>query len=281
MPNHQPGESLEQKIEERIREDKFIKFLGKNVVGLADHLGKLTLLFFQIIFWMFRRPFDFKNINKQMNEVGVNSLVVASLTSISVGMVMALQTGAASKNILNEPLYVGTAVGFSIVKELGPVLTAIVIAGRVGAAITAELGTMRVTEQIDALYTLGANPVKYLVVPRFLACVVMVPILTIYSNILGILGGLFISVYKLAIPSTRYYHDIVDFMRSKDIIHGLIKCVVFGIIIALISCYKGFTTEGGAEGVGKATTQSVVLSMVLILVSDTFLTNVLQFFGIG
>lgn len=281
MHNHLPGESLEQKIEERIEEDKFIKFLGKNVVGLADHLGKLTLLFFQIIFWMFRRPFDFKNINKQMNEVGVNSLVVASLTSISVGMVMALQTGAASKNILNEPLYVGTAVGFSIVKELGPVLTAIVIAGRVGAAITAELGTMRVTEQIDALYTLGANPVKYLVVPRFLACVVMVPILTIYSNILGILGGLFISVYKLAIPSTRYYHDIVDFMRTKDIIHGLIKCVVFGIIIALISCYKGFTTEGGAEGVGKATTQSVVLSMVLILVSDTFLTNVLQFFGIG
>ncbi|MBI5554678.1 MAG: ABC transporter permease [Elusimicrobia bacterium] len=230
---------------------------------------------------MFRRPFDFKNISKQMNEVGVNSLVVASLTSVSVGMVMAMQTGAASKNILNEPLFVGTAVGFSIVKELGPVLTAIVIAGRVGAAITAELGTMRVTEQIDALYTLGANPVKYLVVPRFLACVVMVPILTIYSNILGILGGLFISVYKLAIPSTRYYHDIVDFMRSKDIIHGLIKCVVFGIIIALISCYKGFTTKGGAAGVGKATTQSVVLSMVLILVSDTFLTNILQFFKIG
>lgn len=281
MHKHLPGESIEQKIEERIEEDKFIKFLGKKVVGLADHLGKLTLLFFQIIFWIFRRPYDFKNINKQMNEVGVNSLVVASLTSISVGMVMAMQTGAASKNILNEPLYVGTAVGFSIVKELGPVLTAIVISGRVGAAITAELGTMRVTEQIDALYTLGANPVKYLVVPRFLACVIMVPILTIYSNILGILGGLFISVYKLAIPSTRYYHDIVDFMRTKDIIHGLVKCVVFGIIIALISCYKGFTTEGGAEGVGKATTQSVVLSMVLILVSDTFLTNVLQFFGIG
>ncbi len=281
MPKHLPGESIEQKIEERIEEGKFIRFLGKNVVGLADHLGKLTLLFFQIIFWMFRRPFDFKNINKQMNEVGVNSLVVASLTSISVGMVMAMQTGAASKNILNEPLYVGTAVGFSIVKELGPVLTAIVISGRVGAAITAELGTMRVTEQIDALYTLGANPVKYLIVPRFLACVIMVPILTIYSNILGILGGLFISVYKLAIPATRYYHDIVDFMRTNDIIHGLIKCFVFGIIIALISCYKGFTTEGGAEGVGKATTQSVVLSMVLILVSDTFLTNILQFFGIG
>ncbi len=281
MHNHLPGESLEHIIEERIEEDKFIKFLGKKVVVLADHLGRLTLLFFQIIFWMFRRPYDFNNINKQMNEVGVNSLVVASLTSISVGMVMAMQTGAASKNILNEPLYVGTAVGFSIVKELGPVLTAIVIAGRVGAAITAELGTMRVTEQIDALYTLGANPVKYLVVPRFLACVVMVPILTIYSNILGILGGLFISVYKLAIPSTRYYHDIVDFMRTKDIIHGLVKCVVFGVIIALISCYKGFTTEGGAEGVGKATTQSVVLSMVLILVTDTFLTNILQFFGIG
>lgn len=281
MHKHLPGESLEQKIEERIEEDKFIKFLGKYIVGIADHIGKLVMLFLQIVFWTFRRPYDYKNISKQMNEVGVNSLVVASLTSVSVGMVLALQMGAASKNILGEPLYVGTAVGFSMVKELGPVLTSIVIAGRVGAAITAELGTMRVTEQIDALYTLGANPVKYLVVPRFLACIVMVPILTIYSNILGILGGFFVSVYKMAIPSTRYYHDIVDFMRGKDIIHGLIKCVVFGIIIALISCYKGFTTEGGAEGVGKATTQSVVISMVLILVVDTFLTNILQFLGIG
>ena len=281
MHKHLPGESLEQRIEETIEEEKIIKFLGKKVVTIAEHLGKVTNLFFQILFWSGKKPIDFKNINKQMVEVGVNSLTVTSLTSLSTGMVLGLQMGAASKNILNEPLYVGTAVGFSMVKELGPVLTAIVIAGRIGAAITAELGTMRVTEQIDALYTLGANPVKYLVVPRFLACVLMVPVLTIYSNVIGIMGGYFVSVYKLGIPSTRYYHDIVDFMKIGDIMHGLIKCVVFGTIIALVSCYKGFTTEGGAEGVGKATTQSVVISMVLILVTDTFLTNILQFVGIG
>lgn len=281
MHKHLPGEPLQQEIREVLTENKLIQFMGTYVVGVSEQIGKLVMLLGQIIFWIFRRPYDLKNINKQMNEVGVNSLIVASLTSISVGMVLALQMGAASRNILGEPLYVGTAVGFSMIKELGPVLTSIVIAGRVGAAITAELGTMRVTEQIDALYTLGANPVKYLVVPRFLACVVMVPVLTVYSNILGILGGYFVSVYKMAIPGTRYYHDIIDFIRGADIAHGLIKCVVFGIIIALISCYKGFTTEGGAEGVGKATTQSVVISMVLILVSDTFLTNILQFIGIG
>ncbi len=281
MHKHLPGEPLQQEIRELLTESKLIQSMGTYVVGVSEQIGKLVMLLGQIVFWTFRRPYDLKNINKQMNEVGVNSLIVASLTSISVGMVLALQMGAASRNILGEPLYVGTAVSFSMIKELGPVLTSIVIAGRVGAAITAELGTMRVTEQIDALYTLGANPVKYLVVPRFLACVVMVPVLTIYSNILGILGGYFVSVYKMAIPGTRYYHDIIDFIRSEDIAHGLIKCVVFGIIIALISCYKGFTTEGGAEGVGKATTQSVVISMVLILVSDTVLTNILQFIGIG
>jgi phospholipid/cholesterol/gamma-HCH transport system permease protein len=281
MHKHLPGESLEQRIEETIEEEKIIRFLGRKVVTIAEHLGKITNLFFQILFWAWKKPIDFKNINKQMVEVGVNSLTVTSLTSLSTGMVLGLQMGAASKNILNEPLYVGTAVGFSMVKELGPVLTAIVIAGRIGAAITAELGTMRVTEQIDALYTLGANPVKYLVVPRFLACVFMIPVLTIYSNLIGIMGGYFVSVYKLNIPSTRYYHDIVDFMKIGDIMHGLIKCVIFGTIIALVSCYKGFTTEGGAEGVGKATTQSVVISMVLILVTDTFLTNILQFVGIG
>lgn len=281
MHKHLPGESLEQKIEESIEEDKFIKFLGRKVFAVAEPLGRLTALFSQVFFWLGKKPYDFKNITKQMIEVGVRSLTVTSLTSVSTGMVLALQTGAASKNILNEPLYVGTAVGFSVVKELGPVLTAVVIAGRIGAAITAELGTMRVTEQIDALYTLGENPVKYLVVPRFLACALMVPVLTIYSNILGILGGFFVSVYKLGIPANRYYHDIVDFMNVDDLFHGLIKCFVFGIIIALISCYKGFNTEGGAEGVGKATTQSVVISMVLILVSDTFLTNMLQFFGVG
>lgn len=281
MHKHVSAEPLEQKIEESMVENKLVTFLGKDVVHAATILGQLTSLLREIFFWLFRKPYDFKNTIKQMQEIGVNSLMVTSLTSFSTGMVLALQTGASSRNILGEPLYVGTVVGFSMIKELGPMLTAVVITGRSGSAITAELGTMRVTEQIDALYTLGVNPVKYLVVPRFIACVIMVPLLTLYSDVLGICGGYFISVYKMSIPSTRYIRDILDFMRIDDLFHGLLKCVIYGLIIALISCYKGFVTKGGAEGVGKSTTQSVVISMVLILVSDTFLTNILQFIGIG
>lgn len=281
MHEHLPDEPLEQKIGEVLEENKLIKFLGKDIVRVATILGELTSLLSGIFFWLLRKPYDLKNTIKQMQEIGVNSLMVTSLTSFSTGMVLALQTGASSRNILGEPLYVGTVVGFSMVKELGPMLTAVVITGRSGSAITAELGTMRVTEQIDALYTLGANPVKYLVVPRFIACIFMVPLLTIFSDVLGICGGYFISVYKLGIPSTRYMRDILDFMRIDDLFHGLLKCVIYGLIIALISCYKGFSTKGGAEGVGKSTTQSVVISMVMILVSDTFLTNMLQFIGIG
>ncbi len=140
---------------------------------------------------------------------------------------------------------------------------------------------MKVTEQIDALYTLGTNPVKYLAVPRFIACLFMLPILTLYANMIGIVGGYLVGIYKLGVPSSVYYHDIVDFMELGDVFHGLIKCFIFAFIIIMVSCYKGFTTEGGAEGVGKATTQTVVISMVLILVSDYFITAALQIIGIG
>ncbi|MFH1784505.1 MAG: ABC transporter permease [bacterium] len=260
---------------------KFVQLLGKKITIFGTHMGRMTMLFQQICKWTFRKPFEVKNIYHQMVEIGVYSLSVTSLTSLFTGMVLALQTGMASKNILNEPLYVGTAVGFSMVKELGPVLTSIVIAGRVGAAIAAELGTMNVTEQIDALHTLGTNPVKYLAVPRFLACLLMVPILVLYADLIGVLGGYIVSIYKLGVPSSVYYHDIIDYMTMGDIFHGLIKSVFFAFIIIMVSCYKGFSAQGGAEGVGKATTQTVVISMVLILVSDYFITALLQVIGIG
>ena len=260
---------------------KVIPFIGRKIAVFGQHIGRLTILFQQIIKWMFTKPIEFKNIYHQMVEIGVNSLPVTSLTALFTGMVLALQTGSASKNILNEPLYVGTAVAFSMVKELGPVLTSIVISGRVGASIAAELGTMKVTEQIDALHTLGTNPVKYLVVPRFISCMIMLPILALYADIIGIMGGFVVSVYKLGVPSSVYYHDIIDFMGMDDVFHGFIKCFFFAFIIIMVSCYKGFSTEGGAEGVGKSTTQTVVISMVLILVSDYFITAVLQMIGIG
>lgn len=278
------GNNLNKKIDikkELKSSTKVIPLIGKKIAVFSQHMGNLTILFQQIIKWMFTKPIEFKNIYHQMVEIGVNSLPVTSLTALFTGMVLALQTGSASKNILNEPLYVGTAVAFSMVKELGPVLTSIVISGRVGAAIAAELGTMKVTEQIDALHTLGTNPVKYLVVPRFISCLIMLPILALYADIIGVIGGYIVSIYKLGVPSSVYYHDIIDFMGMDDVFHGFIKCFFFAFIIIMVSCYKGFSTEGGAEGVGKSTTQTVVISMVLILVSDYFITAVLQMIGIG
>ena len=154
------------------------------------------------------------------------------------------------------------------------------VAGRVGAAIAAELGTMNVTEQVDALYTLGTNPVRYLVVPRFLACLLMVPLLTMYADAIGVIGGYLVAHYRLAIPSAVYRGEIYD-MRLQDLFHGLIKSVVFALIIVITACNKGLKCAGGAEGVGRATTNAVVISMVLILVSDYFLSAFLVSFGIG
>jgi len=244
-------------------------------------LGKVTILLKQVLYWFTQAKFSWFDTVNQMSGVGVRSLPVTALTSLFTGMVLALQSGTASRNIFNEPIYVGTIVALSLLKELGPVLTATVVVGRVGAAFTAEIGTMKVSEQIDALYTLGTNPVKYLVIPRMFACITMVPILTIFSDFIGILGGYFISVTKLAITPGQYWNDIFDFVILKDFLHGLIKSVFFAGIIALISCYKGLEASGGAEGVGKATTSAVVTSIVLILVSNYFLTTFLMSLGLG
>ena len=255
--------------------------VGRYMLNIVTHMGKATQLTIDTFKWMFKKPFDIQNIKNQMVVIGLRSLPVTSLTLFFTGMVMALQTGYSFINVFNEPVYVGSVVGFSIVKELGPVLTAIVFSGRVGAAITAELGTMKVTEQIEALYTLGTNPVKYLAVPRFLSCILLVPILTLFSNFCGIAGGLMVSVFKLKIPSTVFRDDILNFMEIGDLFHGLIKSFFFAFIVVLTSCYKGFSADGGAEGVGRATTEAVVISMVLVLVSDYFLSSFLVSISIG
>lgn len=243
-------------------------------------LGKVTLLIEQILYWLRKVEFSGRDTLKQMSEVGVRSLPVTALTALFTGMVLALQTGYSTRNIFNEPIYIGTVVAMSLLKELGPVLTATVVVGRVGAAFTAELGTMKVTEQIDALYTLGTNPVKYLVIPRLLACLAMMPILTIFSDFIGVLGGYFISITKLDITPGQYWSDIFDFLVIKDFMHGIIKSVFYAGIIAIVSCYKGLECTGGAEGVGKATTSAVVTSLVLILVSNYFLSNALLSIGL-
>ena len=259
-------------------ERRLLRWLGGPLLSLSETIGQIAILTRQTFVWM--RAAERSSIIDQMVAVGSESMPVTVLTSLFTGMVLALQTGYSFRKVFNEPIYVGTVVGLSLTKELGPVLTAVVISGRVGAAIAAELGTMKVTEQLDALYTLGTNPVKYLAVPRFIACLFSIPVLTIMAIFVGIIGGEIVSIYRLGIPMTTYVNEIRE-IGWKECTHGFIKSVFFAAIIVIISCYKGFTCEGGAEGVGKSTTSAVVISMVMILVVDYFLSAVLVAFGIG
>lgn len=251
------------------------------LVSVIESLGEIALLFRNTLLWLFKSKIDKNSLVNLMIEVGNNSFMIVFLASLFTGMVLALQSGVSSSYIFNEPVYVGTVVSFSIVKELGPVLTSVLIAGRIGAAFAAEIGTMRVTEQIDALYTLGTNPIKYLVVPRFLACITMIPLLTIFSNFIGILGGFLITSLKWNISPKIYYDDCFQYMKLDDFFHGLIKSFFFAVIIVIISCHKGLTCSGGAEGVGKSTTQAVMLSILWILILDYFISSLLITFRIG
>ncbi|MBI3013136.1 MAG: ABC transporter permease [Elusimicrobia bacterium] len=253
---------------------------GGKILGWAEVCGGIAILMRRTVYWFFKAPLNRKNTFQQMVEMGARTLPVTSLTLLFTGMVLALQTGYSFIKVFNDPLYVGRLVGFTIVKELGPVLTAIVFSGRVGAAVAAELGTMKVTEQIDALYTLGTNPVRYLVVPRILAALLMLPVLTVYSDFLGIMGGYAVAHFRFGISSVVYFDEIYV-LRFVEVLHGMIKSAVFALIVITISCYHGLETHGGAEGVGRATTSAVVASMVLILVGDYFLTAILVAFGIG
>jgi len=269
---------------EAVRARKFVRTtaqLPKDAVySFLESVGEAVVMTLETFKWIFRGSISGKNTVYQMVEVGWRSFPIIMLTSFFTGMVLALQVGSSTSNLFNEPVYVGTITGFALVIELGPVLTAIVVTGRVGAAITAEIGTMKVTEQLDALYTLGTNPVKYLAVPRFLACFFMLPLLTALANIIGIVGGLVVTVRTWNVSPATYWSNVLDFMVIGTFIHGFVKSFFFALIIAIVACHKGFTTRGGAEGVGKATTSSVMLSMIFILVSDYFLTAILVSFGI-
>jgi phospholipid/cholesterol/gamma-HCH transport system permease protein len=248
--------------------------IGIDVIRLIENTGRIAILFVQTIGWIFRPPWEGREILKQMEEVGVRSFPVVAITSAFTGMVLALQSYTGFKRFGAETM-VGTVVALSMTRELGPVLTGLMVSGRVGSAMAAELGTMRVTEQIDALYTLATNPVQYLIVPRFLATTIMLPVLVIFSNVIGILGGYLVSVQILGTNPTHYIRRTWDFLELNDLYSGLIKAVFFGMIIAMISCYQGFSTVGGAEGVGRATTKAVVFSSLMILISNYFITAIL------
>lgn len=254
----------------------FLIYLGRRLMTLLYFLGGLASLSFQTLYLTFVPPFNKDRFFEQAKKAGFDSLPIVTLVSLFLGFIFALQTAYFMQRMGSE-IYIASLVALALVRELGPVITALVVAGRVGAAITAELGSMQVTEQIDALQTLASNPVKYLVVPRFLALTIVMPILTLFADIIGIFGSYLICVYKLGISSSMYMNVTFNALLYKDLFTGLLKTVFFGMIIAFVSCYEGFNVEGGAEGVGQATTRSVVTTFIMIIIADCLFTAIFYF----
>jgi len=253
----------------------FVK-IGQKTLEFFYFLGGTANLAGQSFYQAFIPPFKKERILEQAQKAGYDSLPIISLISFFIGVILALQTAYLMQRLGSE-MYIASIVALSLIRELGPVIIALVVAGRVGAAITAEIGTMQVTEQIDALETLATNPIKYLVVPRFLALSLMLPLLTLYGDIIGIFGGYLICVQKLGISSSLYLNITFDSILFKDLFTGLLKTVFFGMIIAFVSCFEGFNVEGGAEGVGRATTAAVVKSFILIITADCIFTAFFYF----
>ncbi len=261
-----------------------ISKLGRVIIDIFNGTVGVIALFLDILYWIFIAPFRGKFIHiqsvfYQMVFVGVRSAVIVFFVTIFTGMVLAMQT-AYQLDKMGAIVYVASLVAVSLCRELGPVLTALVIAGRAGSAIAAELGTMKVSEQIEALDVMAINPVRFLAVPRFIALFFMQPCLTVLGDISGMLGGFIIGVTSLRISPSLYIQNGFKFLELKDIYTGFTKSFVFAIIIALIGCYEGLNTQGGAEGVGKATTRSVVASFILIILADCVLTAIFYFSGV-
>ncbi len=239
-----------------------------------SEMGEILLMFIRSIAWTFVPPFRFRNLIKQMEFIGVKSLFIVVLTGVFSGMVLALQSYHGFKKFGGESL-MGGIVALSLLREMGPVMTALMVTARAGSAIAAELGTMRVTEQIDALEIMAINSVHYLVVPRIWAGVLVVPLLTAINILVGIIGGYFVGVILLNINSGVFISKMTNMVEMGDLVQGMVKSVFFGLFLTLIGCYKGYYTYGGAEGVGRATTEAVVISSVSILIGTYVITSLL------
>ena len=252
---------------------QFIDKLGRVVLNFFAAAGRLGLFAFEAVLQCFKRPFYGKAFARQLIEIGFYSLPVVALTTLFSGMVIALQTYTGFSSFSAEGA-VALVVLISVTRELAPVMAGLMVAGRIGAAMAAELGTMRVTEQIDALTTLSTNPFRYLIVPRILAGIVMLPVLVLIGDIIGICGGYLIGISKLDFNASTYLINTWEYLKPMDIISGLTKAAVFGFIITLLGCYNGFYSKGGAQGVGQATTNAVVSASILILIFNYILTEV-------
>jgi phospholipid/cholesterol/gamma-HCH transport system permease protein len=258
-----------------------IATIGGVALGVCDQTKKVFALLYDTVAWIIKGPFKGKaasreSIFQQMVFAGVQSVLIVFFVSLFTGIVIAMQSAYQLRE-LGAVIYVAPMVAISMARELGPVFTALVVTGRVGSAITAELGTMKVSEQIEALETMALDPVRFLVVPRFLALLIMLPALTVLSDIIGVLGGLIVGVYNLDLNFYRYMRFSFEFLTWKDVWTGLIKSGMFAIVISMISCHVGLDTRGGAEGVGRSTTLSVVISFILIILVDCILTGLFYF----
>jgi phospholipid/cholesterol/gamma-HCH transport system permease protein len=246
---------------------RFVAGIGQATLDSFQEWGSAFYLFGRILLALRHLFKNSRLIVQQMVVMGVNSLPLVLFSAVFTGMVAAVQAAYQMQGLV-PPIWLGTGIARAVMIELGPVLTALVVAGRVGAGIAAELGTMRVTEQIDALETMAIDPVSFLVMPRFVAGAVMSPVLTIFANFVALIGGWLVSTASVGISSQVYLDGLRFHFHTKDLVGGIVKSIFFGIIIATSGCFHGFATEGGAEGVGRATTKAVVTAAVLILIFD-------------
>jgi phospholipid/cholesterol/gamma-HCH transport system permease protein len=252
-----------------------IEMLGRFAERCTFNVGHFSLFFFECAQTFFTTKPKIEKCIAQIDQIGVKSLGIIILTGTFAGMVFALQTYIGFQRVGGEQ-YIGAVIALGMIRELGPVLTALMTVGRAGSAITAELGTMEITEQIDALRTLRINTLQYLVVPRIVASVIALPLLTLFSTLCGIIGGYLICVHVLLLNSEDYMTSIRTYVELSDITGGIIKATVFGLILGSVATYKGFFTSGGARGIGISTTRAVVTSSVLILAANYFLTKLLE-----
>lgn len=250
--------------------ENLVHLVGRRVLSFVLATGDLAVFSFQMLGWLLTRRPRRSVLLHSMYQIGVLSIPVVVVTGVFIGMVLAVQ-GYDQFRLMRMETRLGAVINVSLVKELGPVLAATMLAGRVGSAMAAELGTMRVTEQIDALRALGANPIHYLVVPRFLACFLLIPLLTALADGVGIVGGWVLSTQVMGVNSFHYWQHSVNYVAAYDVFSGILKSIFFGAAIALIACHRGFRCGAGAEGVGRAATDSFVLSFMVILILDFFL----------
>ncbi|MBI5118160.1 ABC transporter permease [Candidatus Poribacteria bacterium] len=252
------------------------QIVGRRIIDYANFAGRLFLFWLDAMSKCVTPPFYFRETIRQMHTIGVMSLFLTSTVAVSVGMVLAMQT-IGELRIFGAVNYVAVIVGLAVVKELGPVLTALMVAGRAGSGISAEIGSMKVTRQIDALTVSAVNPIRYLVVTRIVACMLVVPLLASFADAEGMLGGLLVGVTQGGISSHLYLAYTFKYIKLRHVIPGLLKTIIFGMLVGTVACHYGFETKGGTEGVGNATKASVVTSSLLIVISDVILTRILLY----